>query len=248
MSVRYLRQHKYTGSRTNVRSSLTQLPGVPMVLAVMRRPLLAICAAALLVPVAAEQAGAHSSGRGIPCASAHPEPLLADSQADVYLASRGGTPFSAFGCVYGHRRAVLLGLDVEGCLGSAEFNCEGVAQITLRGTTVAYEESKTSGDFVIARDLRSGRVLRRVLAGAQPGIGPTTAIVTKSNGALAWIVEAKEENETTKAPAQYEVRAADKSGVRVLASGSGIAPNSLALAGNTVYWTQGGKPASTSLH
>jgi hypothetical protein len=80
------------------------------------------------------------------------------------------------------------------------------------------------------------------------GIGPATAIVTKSNGSLAWIVEVEEESETTKAPALYEVRAADRSGVRVLASGNGIAPNSLALAGSTVYWTQDGKAASTTLN
>jgi hypothetical protein len=219
-----------------------------MVLVVMRRLPLALFAALLLLPATAGQAGARASSRGTLCGPAHAEPLLADSQADVYLALRGGPPTSAFGCVYGHRRAVLLGVDDEGCLGSAGTPCGGVDRLTLRGTVVAYESGQGANYHVVARDLRSGRILRSVLAGARPGIGPATAIVTTSSGALAWIVEVEEENETTKAPAEYEVRAADKSGVRVLASGSGIAPDSLALAGNTVYWTQGGKPASTSLH
>lgn len=120
--------------------------------------------------------------------------------------------------------------------------------MTLRGTVVAYEEGEGGSYHVVARNLRNGRILHKVLAGARPGIGPATAIVTTNSGSLAWIVEVEEENETTKAPAQYEVRAVDKSGVRVLASGSGIVPSSLALARNTVYWTQDGKPASTTLN
>jgi hypothetical protein len=65
----------------------------------------------------------------------------------------------------------------------------------------------------------------------------------KSDGSVAWIVDVYgSEN-----PVEYQVRALDRSGGRVLASGAGIAPTSLALAGSTLYWTQGGKPFSASL-
>jgi hypothetical protein len=48
-------------------------------------------------------------------------------------------------------------------------------------------------------------------------------------------------------PVVYDVRAVDAAGDRLLADGNNIAPNSLALAGSTLYWTQGGAPQSASL-
>jgi len=45
----------------------------------------------------------------------------------------------------------------------------------------------------------------------------------------------------------YEVRAVDKTGSRLLASGGDIDPTSLALAGSTLYWTQGSLPFSAQL-
>lgn len=224
-----------------------------MVLVVMRRLPLSICAALLLLSALADQAVARTGSSGAPCPPPHAEQLLSDSQADIYLTFKVDESF-AYGCLFGRKHSYPLGLYDEKCEGSAEAGCAGIAHVTLSGTMVAYEEnnnvnvSETSSYRIVARSLRSGRVLHRVLAGARPGIGGATALVAKGNGSLAWIVEVEEENENTGAPAVYEVRAVDKSGVRVLASGPGIAPNSLALAGGTVYWTQGGKPASTILH
>jgi hypothetical protein len=42
--------------------------------------------------------------------------------------------------------------------------------------------------------------------------------------------------------------ALDATGEQVLAVGSNIAPESLALAGGTLYWTQSGKPMSAALN
>jgi hypothetical protein len=70
------------------------------------------------------------------------------------------------------------------------------------------------------------------------GIGPITSLVVKPDAAVAWIVNTDEEN------GGYQVHAADKTGPRVLATGADIAPGSLALAGSTLYWTQGGRPFS----
>jgi len=127
----------------------------------------------------------------------------------------------------------------------------------LADAIIAYEEfaSNNSGLgesksrwLVIVFDLRTGRVLHNVPTGTlkspRPGLfgaGETTAIVVKPDGAVAWIVE------TGFKPKEYEVHALDKSGGRVLAVGTDIVPKSLALAGNILYWAQGGKPFSAPL-
>jgi hypothetical protein len=101
---------------------------------------------------------------------------------------------------------------------------------------------------MIVRDLSTGRILHRVNTGrfvkpeATPvSVGLATALVVKSDGAVAWIVE-------TGVPATYQIYAIDKTGRRLLASSADIIPYSLALAGDTVYWTQGGEPFSASLN
>ena len=68
------------------------------------------------------------------------------------------------------------------------------------------------------------------------------AIVVKSDGAVAWIVRTDPEE------GMYQVHALDQTGSRVLSTGSDIAPSSLALAGSTLYWTQGGEPHSATLN
>jgi hypothetical protein len=77
------------------------------------------------------------------------------------------------------------------------------------------------------------------------GVGPAVAIIVKSNGSVAWIAE--NEIGPPRGPAEYEVHALDSSGSRMLAFGSDIDPHSLALAGSTLYWTQGDKPFSAAL-
>lgn len=47
---------------------------------------------------------------------------------------------------------------------------------------------------------------------------------------------------------EYQVHIADQSGGRILASGTDIASDSLALAGSTVYWTQNGQPYAAPLN
>jgi hypothetical protein len=73
------------------------------------------------------------------------------------------------------------------------------------------------------------------------GVGPAVAIVAKPDGAVAWIAETGE-------PTEYQVHAVDSSGSRTLASGKDIDSGSLALAGNTLYWTQNGQATSAPLH
>ena len=101
-------------------------------------------------------------------------------------------------------------------------------------------------------------MLHRVPTGTPPtphpgtvGIGNVVSLVVKSDGAVAWIAEDGEvvspSNPSVKVSA-FEVEAVDASGSRLLASGAEIEPHSLALAGSTLYWTQGGKSMSATLN
>ena len=178
---------------------------------------------------------------------------MGNAQAEIYLAPHGqgfAASSFAYGCTFSNKRSYALGRYDPECLGSPQGGgCGGVEDITLAGPIGAYEESSESpGEgasyTVVVRDLRTGRVLHKVAAGP-PGRGPTTGIVVKSDGAVAWIVESRA---VSNPPAEYQVHVLDKTGNRVLASGSEVEPHSLALAGSTLYWTQGGKPMSAVLN
>jgi hypothetical protein len=101
--------------------------------------------------------------------------------------------------------------------------------------------------LVVVRDLRTGRVLERLPTGSSTssevlGGGPTAGIVVKADGSVAWIVDGGE------ARGGLHVQVVDQAGSRTIASGTDIAPNSLALVGSTLYWTQGGRPLSATLN
>jgi hypothetical protein len=221
--------------------------------------------AVLLAATSAIAARSHKTVPKCPPVRAHAHVLVADEQAMVYLRP-AMTPSPAryeqaeiFGCTYGDGRPYALGLPPE-------FSSEGGGGIdheTLAGSVVAYQQvsvGKTVAIFrVIVRDLRNGRVLHRLPTGTligpeskEPeslvGVGHVVALVVKSDGAVAWIVE----NGQTQCGGPkiycYEVHAVDASGERLLASGPEIEPSSLALAGSTLYWTQGGKPSSAVLN
>jgi hypothetical protein len=164
-----------------------------------------------------------------------------------------------YGCVYGHRGAYSLGTEpyreVTKYLSETYF---GDRNIVLAGPIVAYEHYSFAEGLggirqgVVVEDLRTGVTLRdeatgkRKVPGGEPelefGIGHTAAIVVKSDGSVAWILETSAQEDT------YQVHAADMTGSRLLASGPDIDPSSLALAGNTLYWMQGGKPFSAMLN
>jgi hypothetical protein len=181
--------------------------------------------------------------------------LLADAQVELYSAVEVIDMYHdkgprIHGCAYGHK-SYLLGAEVEEC--GSGVPCGGVRREVLDGPLVAYEEG-SGGEvantyLVVVRNLRTGRVIRKLPTGTpitpRPfwvGIGPTTTIVVKSDGAVAWIVD------TGFPDGEYQVHAVDQSGSRVLASNPDIDPTSLALAGSTLYWTQGSQPFSAPLN
>jgi hypothetical protein len=164
-------------------------------------------------------------------------------------------PPTIYGCAYSTRRSFRLGEPLPK-VGTPEGIGPGIELETLAGTMVAYEEGegRPSGAtwIIVVRDLRNGRVIHKVPTGVrshpiQPprqyvGLGPATGLAVKSNGSVAWLVE------TTAEEGSFQLHALDRSGGRLLASGSDIARSSLALAGNTLYWTQGGRPFSAPLN
>jgi hypothetical protein len=195
-----------------------------------------------------------------PCPPAKSHVLLADAEAELYTVKERLPHFPepepvVRGCAHGQKRSYLLGEAEEHIGGSGGGGSSGVQLETLAGTVVAYATSAAYGNngarySMVVRDLSTGRVLHQVTTGmsvrpkATPvSEGPTTALVVKSDGSVAWIVETDYPGHV-----KYQVYAIDKTGSQLLASSANIVPYSLALAGNTVYWTQGGQPFSAPLN
>jgi hypothetical protein len=177
------------------------------------------------------------------CPPANEGVVAADAQAVVYEAGIG-----VFGCAYGSRRSYRFG---PTSYGSATSGSGGTSPIVLAGPVVAYDTGTSSMfgrsvEEIWVRNLRTGRLLHRMPNGSpgKPGdigLGETTAIVVKGDGSVAWIVRAGA------ALGGIQVRSVDKTGSHVLAVSPEVDPDSLALAGSTLYWTQGGKSMSAKL-
>jgi hypothetical protein len=240
----------------------------------MRRVALSVTAvlALLSTGVSASYAGSRHKPLAKCPPGEHTHLITADTQAQVYLKPEGSgsSGFEAeeiFGCAYTGKRSFAIS-------GPPTFSAEGggeASHYTLAGPILAYaihgvELVPPPGVTewkVEVENLRNGHVLHEVPTGTASapattsapggirnpryvGVGPVVSLVVKSDGAVAWIVE--NEIPARHVPAEYEVHAVDKTGNRLLAAGSDIDPHSLALAGSTLYWTQGGKPMSAVLN
>lgn len=218
-----------------------------------------LVATALIVGGLALLANASAvTNRAVPCRPGKAKLIAADTQAVVYL-GRVAEPSHIrvpvyLGCLRSGRRAYEVG---GPGVGSSSV-VAGTRHMVLAGQIVAWEqwssigmgEPKEKEWRVFVRDLRSGRVLQKLATGATTvpewtGVGPTTQIVVSASGAVAWIARVEDEQGHQHG---YEVHAADKAGARLLASGTSIEPDSLALAGRTLYWTQEGKPSAAALN
>jgi hypothetical protein len=226
----------------------------------MRRIAISVIPVLILLVTASPSAGRVRRMTAPNCPPAKSRVVLADAEAELYVVKERLPYFPepvpvVRGCAHGQKRSSLLGEAEEQTGGSGGGGSSGVQLAALAGTVVAYAESAVYGTgeheapqyLMVVRDLSTGRMLHKVNTGrfVKPevvpfSVGPTTALVVKSDGAVAWIVE-------TGFPTIYQVYAIDKTGSRLLASGADIVPYSLALAANTLYWTQGGEPATASL-
>ncbi len=194
----------------------------------------------------------------VPCRPGQAKLIAADTQAVVYLGrvTERSSPFHTMtylGCVRGNRHAYGVG----GPGGGSSSGGGGTRRLTISGPIVAWEEWEHINTvepgknewMVLVRDLRTGRVLHELPTGMATvrgwtGVGPTTEIVVNAAGSVAWIAAMEGEH----GPDGYEVHVADRAGARLLATGLNIAPGSLALAGSTLYWMQGGVAMSASVH
>jgi hypothetical protein len=181
--------------------------------------------------------------------------LTADRQAVVYEAVNYESSeqlYEVLACAHGARRRYVLG--ARG--GASSDGGAGLDRFRLAGPVVAYEEYafnapeapvETATNVIFVRNLRTGRVLHRLPTGPSTppneiGDGPVLGLVVKSDGAVAWITGG-----TVEGVKMSVIHAVDRSGNRVVASGTGIDRDSLRLRGSTLSWTQNGTLASTSL-
>jgi hypothetical protein len=229
------------------------------------RPLASLLSSIVVMVAFAAPANAADPGNQRPatCPSAHRRPILADAQVRIYDITKLENVRSHpdpeqveryIACVAGRHHPLVVSEEGE-CSPEA---CGGIRHLTLTGVMLAYEEFSTGSIsepawslWVTVQNLRTGMVLHSVPTGTltppkqyDVGVGPAVAIVVKSDGAAAWIAENSNEKE---GPPDYEVHAVDETGARLLAAGSNINPSSLAVAGDILYWTQGGKPYSVPL-
>jgi hypothetical protein len=166
--------------------------------------------------------------------------LEASKRARVFSVRARGGARPVFACLHATGRRVRLGDRID-CLGQA------ARDFRLAGRFVGFiaEFCPTpggSGASLGLVDLRGGRV--RLVSGLFAFGGGVTDFVLKANGSAAWI-----ERPEVGAPAStpHLVMKRDADGRAQLASGSDIDSSSLALAGSTVYWTQGGAPRAAIL-
>jgi hypothetical protein len=209
------------------------------------------------------------------CVPGHAHTIAANGRVQLFTAlERGGGSTLVYGCAYGRRGTYALGLAPGPCV--SPHGCGGVEHEVLAGPFVAYEESlftlNEALQYVIVKDLRSGRVLHKVPTGSvlpqngefsSVGVGNVVAMVMNSDGATAWIAddEARSVGRGAAEVPFFDVESVGRQGSRLLASGTDVDPASLALAvdaggvgearrnvrASKVYWSQGGQSFSAGL-
>lgn len=222
-----------------------------------------VCAVAAITALSlgllASSADGRSHKKPWVCRPGHAHLLVADTQAQVYETGyyyeEVFQPERIQGCVYGSKRQFAVGSPAWGSGSGAG----GSSIEQLVGAVVAVESDSAStvygseSNWVSVIDLHNGHVLRKAATGPpEPqenrgysdwGAGPVTSLVLRANGDAAWIASTPDFRVTS--AGKYQVYALEAGGRRMVASGNDI--NSLALAGETIYWTQSGKPDSALL-
>jgi len=198
-------------------------------------------------------APAPSFGAGLSCPPRHGflSVLRSDRQAVVYEGLNSEGLNEVFGCVRGATRRYGLGMTG----GASEEGGAGLRLITLVGHVVAWEEYSFNGpgeperskNVIFVRDLLDGRLLHRLPTGPSTapneiGVGPAVRLVVKGDGAVVWITGG-----TVEGIKRSVIHVADRSGVRVVGSGTGIDRGSLRLKGSMLSWRQNGKQFSAVL-
>jgi hypothetical protein len=189
-------------------------------------------------------AGAAAAKPTAGCHPAHSTTLAATAKARVFRTrgfSRDTHTHATYGCLESHKRPVRFYVP--------DFPT-GYDHIALAGRFVAYAAySDCAADFcdpnsVVLQDLVTGKTT--FADGAALRVATISGLVLRTDGALAWIQSSFDANGSTQ-PGLEVAKAEHGQPAVVLDSGTDIAPDSLALAGTTLYWTRGGKPFSAGL-
>lgn len=179
------------------------------------------------------------------CAAAGSRVLAASGLTRVYSAEN-----RVFACRPRQRR-LLLGFARNAQ--DPRTDLDTVLRPRAAGRYVAFERAYVDEldhrYTVIVRDAATGRTLTSAPTGQlvnpdgpDSGIGPTTALALRRDGAVAWIVR-----DETAADTQHEVWVGQGRARTRLARAPDIAPQSLRLSKQRVCWTQGGAPRFSSL-
>jgi hypothetical protein len=214
----------------------------------MRREVLAVIAMLSVLLATASVSESHARHNATAkCIPKRSQAVAADAQAEVYAVShelQGHVRVSFGGCAYGSGRFYQLGHAIEN--GSIASRVFALAGPIVAYTTLAPPTASTPATLkVIVLNLSAGQMLHHE---SFPPVGEATSIVLKSDGSAAWLVPGSATDCVSLATPCYEVEDVEERGMgALLAKGSDIEPYSLALSGNTLYWTQGNRPASAIL-
>jgi len=188
------------------------------------------------------------------CPRAGVRVLAIDTHAEIYELPEppGNGPSKRLGGIYGcafanGRRSFLASLPEESAheffLVPAETIAGVVGAISISSANEAY-----GSDSVLVTNLATGRRLTRIRTNGEPATykeeptGRVDSMVVMPDGTVAWMVT------TGPGFGSYRLLVHEGGQSRTLASGPSLAPKSLALAGDTLYWTEGGHADSATIH
>ena len=152
-----------------------------------------------------------------------------------------------YGCLHSRGRRVGLGV-----VGAAGVFLDRIAPVRLAGRYVGHANEFTAspgdatGAVVLVTDLRTGRVKRRFENAPTFSTYDVTDLELSVTGSVAWIARVRSGAGGAEI---HEVVKMDSTTAtaQVLDAGPSIAPDSLALSGSTLYWTNGAVPRSAVL-
>jgi hypothetical protein len=195
-----------------------------------------------MIALASCGAAAARSTAGHPiCGPAAARTLAAGKLARVY--SIHG---SVYGCAAGASKSYTLGRAAR------SITAPRVGPVVVAGQVAAYGLTRfgvdTADSQVVVRRLSDGKQLASAPATATSpveGIQSVGSIVLKTDGAVAWIGDAR--SLVSRLGAVVEVRRIDKRGAALLDSGTEVKPGSVRLRGSTLSWLHGGATRHASL-
>jgi hypothetical protein len=236
---------------------------LPPMFYVMRRMTLALMAIVVVLAPAVAHGAVKRHKRAPTCPPPHAHVVLRDTAAVVFrLEAPDPGFFEEAACSDANTKPFVLFECEEFLL------CEGpeFADLTLAGKMLAYERYGFTGSsrymtaepsswLIQVRDLRTHRLVHSSpTSTSEPppskviGNGPAQGIVVKNDGSVAWIAVDGERPFASTLPTTYQVWKVDRTGQHLLAMGTQVVPNSIALAGSTVYWTNRGAPELATLN